>query len=575
MTGKPKFGSDLIVDLFKLYKMKYAALNPGSTFRALHDSLVNYGENRMPEIITCSHEEIAVEMAHGYAKVTGEPMLAIVHDLVGMLHSTFGVYYAYLDRAPVVVVGGASSMGIPQRRAIDWIHNATLQGYALRDFVKWDDQPFSVDSFPDSFARAYRVATTEPQGPVYVCFEMTLQEAELARAVRLPNPERLKTPPIQGDPVSIRRAAEMMAKAERPVIIVGTVGRHPSSVAQLVALAESVGAPVIDLKHRFNFPNTHPLWLSGSDPIREADLIVALDARGLYNFLVDIDRETGAHTPRIASTTKIVEVGFGDLGISKWSHDYQRLQEADVQILGDTRLILPLMVQYLQEMMRDKKDGVMGRIAACGEKHDLLRARWREESRQNWDARPLSTARLAHEIWEVIKHEDWVLTANTLSNWAMRLWDIERPDQYPGDNLGTGTQFGISLGVALAYRGTKKLVVDIQPDGDLMFDLGSLWTATHDHIPLLVVMYNNRGYYNDWAHQIRLAKQRNNPVERAAIGMEIDNPAPDFAKVAQAFGWHAEGPIDDPSQIAPALKRALKAVKEGRPALVDTVTQFR
>lgn len=574
---KTRFGSDLIVDLFKLYDMEYAALNPGSTFRALHDSMVNYGSNRLPELITCSHEEIAVGIAHGYAKAKGKPMLAIVHDVVGLLHSTFGIYYAYLDRAPVIVIGGCGAMSLPRRRAIDWVHNATLQGNAIRDYVKWDDQPFSMDSIPESFARAYRVATTEPQGPVYVCFEMTLQEAKLESEMRLPNKEKLQAlPPLQGDLASIRRAAEMLARAENPVIVADYAGRDPSSFHKLIALAERLGAAVIDLNGRLNFPNTHPLCLTGTDILRKADVILALDVRDPYDTFFEIDRETGAHTSIISPRARIIDIGLGDLGISKWSHDYGRLQEVDLQILGDTRAALPLLLDDLGEFLKGKDSLIRERSERHRVTHGELRAGWSREARENWDAKPMSTARLAHEMWQVIKDEDWVLTANTLNQWARRLWSFTRPDQHPGDALGTGTNLGISLGVALAHRGSGKLVVDIQPDGDLMFDPGGLWTATHENIPLLVVMYNNRGYYNDWAHQIRFAKQRGNPVERAAIGMEIDHPPPDFAKLAQSFGWYAEGPIENANEVGPALRRAIQAIREqGKPALIDTVTQFR
>ncbi|HWP58295.1 MAG TPA: thiamine pyrophosphate-binding protein [Candidatus Acidoferrales bacterium] len=574
---KERFGSDLIVDLFKLYEMEYAAVNPGSTFRALHDSIVNYGANRNPELITCSHEEIAVGIAHGYAKATGRPMLAIVHDVVGLLHATFSIYYAYLDRAPVIVIGGCGAMALPERRAIDWVHNATLQGNAVRDFVKWDDQPFSIESIPESFARAYRVATTEPQGPVYVCFEMGLQEAKLEHQVRLPNRERLQTPPpLQGDPASIRRAAEMLARAENPVIVADYAARDRSTFHALVALAERLGAAVIDLNGRLNFPNTHPLCLTGSDILRSADVVLALDVRDLYDALVEIDRETGAHHPVVSPAARIIDIGFGDLGISKWSHEYGRIQEVDLQILGDARAVLPALLDDLEPLVSAKQSLIGERSARHRSAHEGLRAEWARQARENWDARPISTARLAHEIWQAIKDEDWVLTANTLSQWTRRLWSFTRPEQHPGDSLGTGTNLGISLGVALANRGSKKLVVDIQPDGDLMFDPGGLWTAAHQNIPLLVVMYNNRGYYNDWAHQIRLARQRGNPVERAAIGMEIDRPPPDFAKLAQAFGWYAEGPIENPDEVGPALTRAIRALREeGKPALVDTVTQFR
>lgn len=570
------FGSDLIVDLFKCYEMEYAALNPGSTFRALHDSMVNYGGNRYPQIITCSHEEIAVGIAHGYAKATGKPMLAIVHNVVGLLHATFGIFYAYLDRVPIIVIGGCGAMSIPQRRPIDWVHNASLQGNAVRDYVKWDDQPFSIDSIPESFARAYRVATTEPQGPVYVCFEMTLQETMLPRDIRLPNKERLQPSPVQGDLPSIRRAAEMLARAETPAIVTDYLGRDPSSFHKLVALAERLGAAVIDLNSRLNFPNTHPLCLTGSDILRRADVILTLDVRDLYNTFFEIDRESGAQTPIISPTARIIDIGLGDLGISKWSHDYERLQEVDLQILGDTRVVLPLLCHDLEMFLQGRELLLRDRSERHALTHKELRAGWFQVARKNWDAKPMTTARLAHEIWQVIKNEDWVLTANTLNGWARRLWSFTRPEQHCGASLGTGTDLGISLGVALAHRGSGKLVVDIQPDGDLMFDPGGLWTAVHDNLPMLVVMYNNRGYYNDWTHQLRLAQQRGNPLERAAIGMEIDHPPPNFSTLAQSFGWYAEGPIEDPNDVGPALQRAIRAIREQcKPALIDTVTQFR
>jgi thiamine pyrophosphate-dependent acetolactate synthase large subunit-like protein len=167
------------------------------------------------------------------------------------------------------------------------------------------------------------------------------------------------------------------------------------------------------------------------------------------------------------------------------------------------------------------------------------------------------------------------LTACTLEDWARKLWDFDRPDRYPGKSLGTSTQIGISLGVALAHKGSGKVVVDIQPDGDLMFDASALWVAANQRLPMLVVMYNNRAYYNDWEHQIRMAKQRGTPVENAWIGQAINDPAPDFAALARSFGWHAEGPVEDPARVGEALRRALAVVKQGRPALVDTITRFR
>src|SRR5919202_4093257 len=181
-----RYGADLVVDLLQQFEIPYAALNPGASYRGLHDSLVNYGGNR-PEIILCQHEEIAVQMAHGYAKATGRPMAAILHDVVGLLHACLAIYYAYLDRAPVLILGATGPMNEAKRRPhIDWIHTANVQGSAVRDYTKWDDQPASVDGIPGSFARAYRVAMTEPQGPVYLCFDAGLQEEPLDREIRLP-----------------------------------------------------------------------------------------------------------------------------------------------------------------------------------------------------------------------------------------------------------------------------------------------------------------------------------------------------------------------------------------------------
>ena len=187
----------------------------------------------------------------------------------------------------------------------------------------------------------------------------------------------------------------------------------------------------------------------------------------------------------------------------------------------------------------------------------------------------MTMPRLASEVWEVIKNEDWILTANSLRGWARKLWDWDKPYRHPGDTLGTATQINISLGVALAYKGKDKLVVDIQPDGDLLFDPAALWVASHHRIPMLVVMLNNRAYMNSWNHQISMARERGNPVEMANLGTEIDQPTPDFAKLAQSFGLYGEGPIEDGSKVRDAIKRAIQVIKkEGRPALIDTVTQF-
>jgi acetolactate synthase-1/2/3 large subunit len=245
-----------------------------------------------------------------------------------------------------------------------------------------------------------------------------------------------------------------------------------------------------------------------------------------------------------------------------------------VSIVADTRLAIPELRRLLRERMQGRD--VSARRNAVAARHDELVANWEREAKSDWRAAPMTPARLASEMWSVIKDDDWVLTANTLEDWALRLWDIDSPARHPGRSLGTATQLAISLGVGLAYRDTNKLVVDVQPDGDLMFDPGALWTAANSRIPILAVMYNNRAYYNDFEHQIRVAHHRGTPVENARVGQEIDAPAPDFAAMARSMGWYAEGPFIDPDEAAPAIARAAAYVREKRmPALVDTIVRRR
>ncbi|HUZ75317.1 MAG TPA: thiamine pyrophosphate-binding protein [Stellaceae bacterium] len=574
-TNRVGWQSDVIADLVRRFGFPYIALNPGASYRGLHDSLVNHNGNQ-PPMLLCQHEKIAVQIAHGYAKATGRPMVAIVHDVVGLLHATMGIYYAYIDRAPIFVIGATGPMDESKRRPfIDWIHTANVQGEAVRNFVKWDYQPASVEGVPDSFARAYSIMMSEPQGPIYMCYDAWLQEAPLAASVALPSGPAVPTA-IAPDPAALEQAAERLLAAKFPVLLPEYVGRAANGFNDMVALAETVGAPVHDVNGRLNFPNRHPLNLTWEPAaFRDADLILGLDLR-------DWEKPThgrirGAERtkrPLFAPSCEWMEIGFGDIAVSKWSMDYQRIPECSLRVLADTALAIPALTQLCRERIAGDK-ALAARIAErtrrIGGMHDAMHARLREDARKNWDALPMTPARLAHEVWEVIRHEDWVLTAGTLNEWARKLWDFDRPYRHPGRYLGTGTQIGMSLGVALAHKDQGRLVVDLQPDGDLMFDAGALWIAARYRIPMLVVMYNNRAYMNDWEHQIHVSEHRGTPVERAHVGQDIVDPAPDFAGLARSMGWFAEGPIERPQDVPAALARAIAEVKQGRPALVDTV----
>ena len=224
---KAEYGSDVIVDMLRALDVEYVALNPGATFRGLHDSLVNYGGNTAPETILCTHEEVAVAIAEGYGRAAGKPMAAAVHNIVGLLHASMAIFNAWVDRAGVLVLGGTGPMAVEQRRPwIDWIHTALVQGNAVRDFVKWDDQPASIPSLMDSLIRAHQITTSEPQGPVYVCFDAALQEQRLEEPVSLPALSRYTRPSrTQADPQALERAAELLLAAERSVVIADYLGR--------------------------------------------------------------------------------------------------------------------------------------------------------------------------------------------------------------------------------------------------------------------------------------------------------------------------------------------------------------
>ena len=576
---KPTWGSDVMVDALRQLDLPYVALNPGSSFRGLHDSLVNYAGDEI-QMIECPHEKIAVGVAHGYAKATGRPMAVILHDLVGLLQGTMGVYYAYIDRAPVLILGGSGPADHTRRRPyIDWIHSANVQGQVVRDYTKWDHEPRSIESVPAIIARAHRIATTGPCGPTYVALDAGMQEDPLIEPVAVDEVAALAAAPapVAPDPTALRALAEELCAARRPVMVLGYAGRDPASFQHLVELAELVGIGAVDTYWRLNFPTRHPLAVSDS-VIDDADCVLFVDVKDMVKPTHRIDRLARRVESRLDPDCRVLSLGFGDIGISSWSEDYAQLIPAHQSVVADTAVALPLLLAECRRLLADEDAGRAAARAAwkadLADRHERKHAEWDARAAEAATETPVATAQLAAAVWEVVREHDWVLTAGTASEWALRLWDFDAPYRHPGRQLGTATQIGISLGVALAHKGTGRLVVDLQPDGDLMFDVGALWVASRYQLPLLVVMFNNRAYYNDWEHQERLAEQRGTPIERARIGMAIDEPEPDFATVAKGFGWYSEGPVTDPAAITEAVRRAAAHVMEsGGPALVDVVCQ--
>lgn len=582
---KAEYGSDVVVDLMKAFDIEYAAFNPGATFRGIHDSIVNYGGNYRPEVIFCSHEEISVALAHGYAKAKGKPMIAIVHNMVGLQHASMAIFNAYIDRVPIMVLGGTGPMNTKRRRPrIDWIHTALVQGNQVRDYVKWDDQPYSLEDVPDSFIRGYRLATTEPMAPVYINYDADIQEDSIASPIEIPDIRRYAPPaPMQANAEALRKAAELLVNAEAPLIIADTLGRNPKTVPALIALAELLAVPVVDKGARFNFPTTHPLDATDGarELLKKADVILALDVADIYGSLTTVSKQTRACEYVTSPGVKLISISMNDMLVHSWAGDYHALQALDLPMSADTAVAVPELTRLCRDLLgSDGKN--KGRIEArqneLGEKHKARRAKWRADAEAKSSQKEISTAWLALELGEAIKKEDWVLVNGSSNGWARRLWDFTKPNQYLGASGGAGVGYGsgAAIGAALALKDSGKLAIDIQSDGDLLMTSSSLWTAAKHKIPLLIVMHNNQSFYNSEEHGIEVAKFRKRPVENAGIGTHVSDPVVDFAKVAEGFGVHAEGPIARPAEVRPAIERALKFVKEKKlPALVDVIAEPR
>ncbi|HZS02120.1 MAG TPA: thiamine pyrophosphate-binding protein [Chloroflexota bacterium] len=582
-TGAAEWGSDVVVDVLRALDVEYVALNPGSSYRGLHDSLVNYGGNQRPEMILCCHEEIAVAMAHGYYKATGKLMGAIVHNVVGLMHASMAIYDAWCDRVPVLVLGGTGPMDTAARRPrIDWIHTALVQGNLVRDFTKWDDQPASVAAIPEALLRAYRTALTEPGGPVYVCFDVSLQEQRLTAPVPIPDVSRFRpSTPIAPDPAALREAADWLVRAELPLIHADRLGRSEAAVRALMELADLLQAPVIDHDSRLSFPTTHPLNLRGAGQrlLGEADVVLGLDMQDLGGALRDpVAKDTRRADAVERPSRKVISIALEELAQRAWTHDFAELPAVDLPIMGDTALAVPMLLELVRERLGAAD---RGRVQRRAEHLERLRAEVRERRRQTiqqrWNDAPISPHRLIAETFAAVRNDDWVLTKGRVDRLAPGAWEFSAPGQHLGDNGGGGVGYspGATVGAALGLKGTGKLPVAIIGDGDFLMGPAALWTAAHYELPLLLVIHNNRTYYNDEEHQEVLARVRGRPVENAWIGMRLERPEIDLAGLARDLGVHGEGPITEAAELAPALARAAEVVRGGGMALVDVVSKAR
>ncbi|HEY7337837.1 MAG TPA: thiamine pyrophosphate-dependent enzyme [Bryobacteraceae bacterium] len=561
-------GSDYMVDVLKSLNLEYCASNPGSTFDGLHESLINYGNNTAPEFLTCCHEESSVAMAHGYAKIEGKPMMALMHGTVGMQHASMAIYNAYADRVPIFMVVGNHADAAVRSAGVQSYHSANDMGALVRDFTKWDDAPVSLGAFGEAAVRGYNFAMTPPMGPVLiVASHETQTNPNTQRNLRVP--KLTLTSPPAGDSSAVAEAAKMLVNAERPLIMSQRTVRTPNGMKLLVELAETLQAPV-NSTERMEIPNRHPLAGNGGVGY-QPDVTLCLE-------VADVAATARGNRARNAKTINVTSVDlFHKSNIQDFGH-YGA--DVDLDIGADAEATLPSLIEACKKLITaDRKRTLQDRGAKIAEAHRKQRIQAVEQGQEGWDASPVSLNRLCSELWPLIEKEDWSLVSwqGFISGWPGRLWNFQHPYQYIGGQGagGIGYNAPASVGAALANKKYGRLSINIQCDGDLNYAPGVLWTAAHHKIPLLTIMHNNRGYHAEVMILERRASQRNRGQDRCHIGTKLWEPNINYAKMAETYGLYGQGPITDPKDLPQALARGIERVKKGEPALIDVVTQPR
>jgi acetolactate synthase-1/2/3 large subunit len=577
-----EYYSDAMVELLARLDVDYVFLLPGSSYRGLHDSLVNFGRNHKPKIVLATHEQIAVSMAHGYAKATGRIGVCILHNLVGLMNGSMGVYNAFGDHAPVMVLGGSGPLDPADRRWIDWLHCASTQSDIVKNYVKWTEEPPTAQSILDAIARAYQTALTPPRGPVYVTLDCGIQEQKINGSLKVPDPKYFQPPPpIAGNPDALAAAADALLAAEFPLIVGGRFGINPAVTAPLVDLVEAVGAAYRDDLAMVCFPTAHPQSLNGDrGVVKEADAILAIDCRDLSSLVDDYtDKKRDVGSGQLKPGRTVIDMSLNALSPSSWSYLRGAQPLIDVRLACDPILGMRQLAHVIRQQLA-KDDQARARIAqrkqALAERHEALRSRQREAVRKGWDDRPIRPGRLLSEVYDAVKHKHWLLAVRNQSSFTEGIWQFGGAGEYLGHNGGGGVGYGpgAAAGAAIACRDQGRFCVSLMGDGDFVMSAGAIWSAVHNRAPMLIVINNNTTWGNDEKHQIEVAHERRRPVENAWIGQRMVEPDIDHAMTARSFGAWSAGPIFDPAELPGVLAQAVAEVEKGSVAVVEVRTQL-
>ena len=555
------FGSDAMAGLLRALDIPYIALTPGASFRGLHDSLVNYLGNERPQMLLCVHEESAVALAHGYARVTGKPLAVALHANVGLMHATMAIFNAWCDRVPIVMVGGVGPIDAMKRRPwVDWIHTSRDLGALIRGYIKWDDQPGSVAAALESIVRAYRIAMTQPRGPTYVALDAGLQEEALAAPVPMPALDRFPAARESvPSPADVREAVALLGSARKPLLMIGRVSNDPADFDRRVAFAERIGAIVLtDIKTGASFPTGHPrhpfppsLYVTGAatQAIRDADVIVSLDWIDLGGTL---RQACEGAWPR----AKVISCSLDEYVHHGWNADYQALPPADLAILAAPDVSV---VAFLEALGAGK----------------AASSPWLGAPPP--DTAPTSTTSDKMPLAELARVTTQSLAAFNPSyirlplGWPGEHCDFKHPLDYIGfdGGGGIGSGPGMAIGAGLALRGGDRLPVAVLGDGDYLMGLTALWTGVHYKVPVLIVVANNESFFNDELHQERVARMRDRPVENRWIGMRMSEPDFDLAGLARSQGAVGIGPVRTVDALEAALREGIAAVQGGAVVVID------